>query len=149
MENKQTKKLPFPPVLKLLFRGYIIMAFILAMEWFGIITDIALIIFLVSIVSISMVFGVGYLLVMKTRPIRTTGFDIPNTVLFFVKGIMVLFFISMLAEFGILPDRITSVLMLIIAGILVLAGVLSYLYEVLERSRPLSKRRPVSRPKTR
>jgi hypothetical protein len=40
-------------------------------------------------------------------------------------------------------------LMLIIAGILVLAGVLSYLYEVLERSRPLSKRRPASRPKTR
>jgi hypothetical protein len=119
------------------------------MEWLGIISDISLIIFLVSVVSISMVFGVGYLLVMKTRPIRTTGFDIPNTVLFFVKGIMVLFFVSMLAQFGILPDRITSILMLIIAGILVLAGVLSYLYEVLERSRPLSKRRPSSRPKTR
>jgi hypothetical protein len=149
MEKKQTKKMSFPPVLKLLFRGYIIMAFILGMEWVGIITDIGLIIFLVSIVSISMVFGVGYLLVMKTRPVRTTGFDIPNTVLFFVKGLMVLFFVSLLAEFDILPDRITSILMLIIAGILVLAGVLSYLYEVLERSRPLSKRRPVSRPKTR
>jgi hypothetical protein len=149
MQKKQTKKMPFPPVLKLLLRGYIIMGFILAMEWLGIISDISLIIFLVSVVSISMVFGVGYLLVMKTRPIRTTGFDIPNTVLFFVKGIMVLFFVSMLAQFGILPDRITSILMLIIAGILVLAGVLSYLYEVLERSRPLSKRRPASRPKTR
>jgi hypothetical protein len=149
MEKRQMKKIPFPPVLKLLFRGYLIMGFILAMEWLGIITDIGLIIFLVTVVSISMVFGVGYLLVMKTRPVRTTGFDIPNTVLFFVKGIMVLFFVSMLAEFDILPDRITSLLMLIIAGILVLAGVLSYLYEVLERSRPLPKRRPISRPKTR
>lgn len=149
MKKKQMKKMPFPPVLKMLLRGYLIMSFILAMEWVGIITDIGMIIFLVSVVSITMVFGVGYLLVMRTRPIRSTNFDIPNTVLFFVKGIMVLFFVSMLAQFDILPDRITSILLLIIAGILALAGMLSYLYEVMERSRPLPKRRPVSRPKIR
>jgi len=149
MEKKPNQKMPFPPVLKLLFRGYIIMGFILAMEFFGIITDVGLIIYLVTMVSISMVFGVGYLLVMRTGPVRSTGFTVPNTVLFFVKGIMVLFFISMLAQFNILPDRITSILMLAIAGMLTLVGVMSYIYEVLERSRPVPKRRAIPKPKTR
>lgn len=147
MKKPKTKKIFLPPVIKLLLRGYIIMAFILAIEYFKIITDIGLIIFLVTIISISMVFGVGYLLVMKSRPVRSVGFDIPNTVLFFVKGIMVLYFVSMLAQFTILPERITSLLMLVIAGILVLVGVASYIYEVLERSRPLPKAK--IRPKTR
>jgi len=149
MKPPKIKKFPFPPVVKLLVRGYLIISFILAMEYFGIINDVALIIFLVTMVSISMIFGVGYLLVVKTGPVRHCSFDIPNTVLFFVKGMLVLFFVSLLAEFAILPVGIVSLAMLMIAGILVSAGVVSYIFEVFERSRPIPKRKPQSRPRIR
>ena len=140
MKPPKIKKFPFPPVVKLLVRGYLIISFILAMEYFGIINDVALIIFLVTMVSISMIFGVGYLLVVKTGPVRHCSFDIPN---------LVLFFVSLLAEFAILPVGIVSLAMLMIAGILVSAGVVSYIFEVFERSRPIPKRKPQSRPRIR
>jgi hypothetical protein len=87
------------------------------------------------------------MLVMTGRPVRASKFDLPNTVLFFVKGILVLYFVSLLAEFGILPARITSIIMIGVAGIMVLIGVASYVFEVLDRSRPLPVRR--QRPRTR
>ena len=143
------KKYMFPPVLKLLIRGYIIIGFLLAVEMLGIFTNIGILVFLITITSISMVFGIGYLLVMRSRPVRATSFDIPNTVLFFVKGILVIYFVSLLAEFDILPIQITSIIIFVMAGILILIGVLSYVYEVLHRSRPLPKKRRVSRPRVR
>ena len=149
MKSKKSKKMKFPPVLKLLVRGYIVIGFLLALELFEIFTNVGIIIFLVTITSISMVFGIGYLLVMRSRPVRAISFDIPNTVLFFVKGILVIYFVSLLAEFHILPIQITSIIILIMAGILMLVGVLSYVYEVLHRSRPLPKKRRVSRPRVR
>ena len=141
----KNKKMKFPPVLKLLVRGYIIIAFLLAVEMLGIFTNIGILVFLITITSISMVFGIGYLLVMRSRPVRATSFDIPNTVLFFVKGMLVIYFISLLAEFNILPIQITTILIFVMACILMLIGVLSYIYEVLQRSRPLPKRKPVRR----
>ena len=153
MRSQKTKKLKFPPVLKLLIRGYIIIGFLLAVEMLGIFTNIGILIFLITVTSISMVFGIGYLLVMRSRPVRATSSDIPNTVLFFVKGILVIYFVSLLAEFGILPIQITSILIFLIVSILMVIGVLSYVYEVLQRSRPLPKRRVIrkraSRPKAR
>ena len=149
VKSKKSKNIKFPSVLKLLVRGYIIMGFLLALEFFGIFTDVSIIIFLVTVTSISMVFGIGYLLVMKSRPVRATKFDIPNTVIFFVKGILVIYFVSLLAEFNILPIQITSILILIMASILMLVGVLSYVYEVLQRSRPLPRKRRTSRHKAR
>ncbi len=143
--RQENKKIKFPPVLKLLVRGYIIIGFILALEFFGIVSNIGVIIFCITVISISMVFGIGYLLAMVSGPVRANDFDIPNTVLFFVKGIMIIYFVSLLGQFNILPTRITSMLILIIAGILMLVGVLSYVYEVLQRSRPLPKRRKVVR----
>jgi len=145
----QKKKYMFPPVLKLLVRGYIIIGFLLAVEMLGIFTNIGILVFLITITSISMVFGIGYLLVMRSRPVRATKFDIPNTVLFFVKGMMMIYFVSLLAQFGILPVQITSILMFVIASILMLIGVLSYIYEVLQRSRPLPKKRKIARPNPR
>ena len=141
----KNKKIMFPPVLKLLIRGYIIIGFLLAVEMLGIFTNIGIIIFLITITSISMVFGIGYLLVMRNRPVRATSFDIPNTVIFFVKGILVIYFVSLLAEFRILPIQITSIIIFAMTGILMLIGVLSYVYEILQRSRPLPKRRVVRR----
>ena len=153
VRSEKNKRIKFPPVLKLLVRGYIIIGFLLMLEYFQIFTNVGIIIFLVTITSISMVFGVGYLLVARSRPVRATKFDIPNTVLFFVKGIMVIYFVSLLAEFGILPTQITSIIIFAMTGILMLIGVLSYVYEVLQRSRPLPKsrvaRRKASRPKAR
>ena len=143
--RQENKKIKFPPVLELLVRGYIIIGFILALEFFGIVSNIGVIIFCITVISISMVFGIGYLLAMVSGPVRANDFDIPNTVLFFVKGIMIIYFVSLLGLFNILPTRITSMLILIIAGILMLVGVLSYVYEVLQRSRPLPKRRKVVR----
>jgi hypothetical protein len=137
---EKNKKMRFPPVVKLLVRGYIIIGFLLILESTGIFTNIGVIIFLVTITSISMVFGIGYLLVMRSRPVRASNMDIPNTVLLFVKGILMIYFVSLLTQFNILPARITSVLIFIMAGSLMIIGVLSYIFEVMQRSRPLPKR---------
>ncbi len=133
--------MPYPSALKLLLRGYTIIGFIFLMAHFGIITYMPLVIFLITIVSISMVFGIGYMLVLSGKPVRSSNFDVPNTVLFFVKGMFVLYFESLLAEFGMLPDDIISMVMFGTAGILVLAGVASYIYEVMDRSRPVAMRK--------
>ena len=149
MQKNKKRRMPFPPALKLFLRGYMIIAFILIMAHYEVISHVPSLIFLVTVVSISMVFGVGYMLVMTGRPVRASNFNVPGTALFFVKGIMVLYFVSLLAEHGILPERITSLLMLGIAGILVLAGVASYLYEVLDRTRPIPSRKTGAKTRTR
>lgn len=143
VKSENHSKIKFPPVLKLLIRGYIIIGFLLAVEMLGIFTNIGILVFLITITSISMVFGIGYLLVMRSRPVRATNDDIPNTVLFFVKGIMIIYFVSLLAQFAILPVQITSIVILLIVSILMVAGVMSYIYEVIQRSRPLQKRRKI------
>lgn len=143
MSQNETKKFPFPPVFKLLVRGYIVIAFVLLLEFFGIIDNVSFIIFIVTIVSISMMFGVGYLLVTYSKPVRSSSLDIPNTVLLFVKGGLVIYFISLVSYFQILPKEITSILITLTAIILMFVGVLSYLYEVIQRSRPFPRRKPL------
>jgi hypothetical protein len=142
MSKVETKKFPFPPVFKLLVRGYIIIMFVLLLEFFGIINEVSFIIFIVTIVSISMMFGVGYLLVTYSKPVRASSLDIPNTVLLFVKGGLVMYFISLVSYFRILPIEITSLLITFTALVLTLIGVLSYLWEVIQRSRPFPARKP-------
>ncbi len=149
MQKRTERKLAFPPAFKLLLRGYMVIAFIFLMARFEIITHIPFLIFLITIVSVSMVFGIGCMLVMTGKPVRASKFDIPGTVLFFVKGILVLYFVSLLAEFGLLPERITSLLMLGLAAIMVLAGVASYIFEVLDRSRPVPARIVRQKPRIR
>ena len=149
MTESTRKKLPFPPVLKLLVRGYVIIGFLLALEMFGIVKDISLIIFMVTIISVSMVFGIGYLLMIHSRSVRSGNMDIPNTVLLFVKGGLVMYFVSLLGYFGILPIQITSLLITVTALIIMMIGVLSYLYEVIQRSRPVPVRRGRSRTRVR
>lgn len=145
MSNEIKRKWPFPPVLKLLVRGYLIILFLLLVEFFGLITNVSLVIFMVTVVSTSMLFGVGHLLITFSRPVRSGNMDIPNTVLFFVKGGMVLYFVSLLGYFRILPIEIVSLLITLIAFVLMLVGVLSYLWEVVQRSRPLPKQKIVAR----
>jgi len=147
MKPKRSRKLAFPPVIKLLARGYLIISFILLVEYFEIIRNVPFIIYLITVVSISMVFGVGYLLAVKNGPVRQCSYNIHNTALFFVKGIIVIYFVSLLAEFGFLPENITSAIMAVIAAVLILAGVFSYIYEVFERSRPVPGKAPAPRPR--
>ena len=128
-------------MLKVLVRGYIIMGFVLVLEFFKIFTNIGVIIFLMFVLSISMMFGVGYLLAIHSGPVRRNSYDIPNTILFFVKGSMILYFVSLIGQFGLLPIQITSLLILMIAGLLVLVGTLSYVLEVIQRATPVPKRK--------
>ncbi len=118
------------------------MGFILLLEFLGIIDNVSLIIFTVTVISLSMLFGVGYLLVTYSRPVRMSRFDIPNTVLFFVKGGLVLYFVSLLGHFRLLPLNITSFLITAIAIVLMIIGVVSYLHEVIQRSTPVNRKRP-------
>ena len=143
--KSEKSKIKFPPVLKLLVRGYIIIGFLLALEFFGIFSNVGVIIFCITVISISMVFGIGYMLAMHSGPVRISKIDIPNTVLFFVKGSMIVYFVSLLTQFDILPARITSILIFIIASVMILVGVLSYVYEVLQRARPIPKRGKIIR----
>ena len=117
------------------------MGFVVLMEFFGIIDNVSLIIFTVTIISFSMLFGVGYLLVTYSRPVRMSRFDIPNTVLFFVKSGLVLYFVSLLGHFRLLPLNITSFLITAIAIVLMIIGVVSYLHEVIQRSIPITRKR--------
>jgi small-conductance mechanosensitive channel len=145
MSRQDKRRIPFPPVLKLLVRGYLIILFVLLLEYFNLLNNVSLIIFTVTVISVAMMFGVGYLLVTYSRPVRASSMDIPNTVLFFVKGGIVLYFVSLLGYFRILPLQITSMLITIAAFVLMLVGVLSYLWEVVQRSRRLSRPKRVPR----
>ncbi len=143
-------KFKFPPVLKVLVRGYLIVIMLVALWYFGLILNLGLIIFAITAVSISMIFGVSYLLINLNRPVRRGNCDIPNTVLIFVKGALVIYFISLLGTFDMLPMEITGLLMTGVAFILALFGTLSYILEVFERVTPTTKRtikhkRPVMR----
>jgi hypothetical protein len=61
--------------------------------------------------------------------------------LIFVKGALVLYFVSLVGSFGFLPLEITGLLMTVVTSMLVIFGVVSYLFEVFERATPV--RRPV------
>lgn len=143
-------KFKFPPVLKVLVRGYLIVIMLVALWHFDLIQNIGLIIFAITTVSISMIFGVGYLLINLSRPVRRGNCDIPNTVLIFVKGALVIYFISLLGTFDMLPMEITGLLMTGVAFALALFGTLSYILEVFERVTPATRkvirhRRPAMR----
>ncbi|KYK28604.1 MAG: hypothetical protein AYK23_00005 [Candidatus Proteinoplasmatales archaeon SG8-5] len=119
--------------------------FVLMLEYFDLLNNTSLIIFMVTVISLAMVFGVGYLLITYSGPVRASSMDIPNTVLFFVKGGIVLYFISLLGYFHILPNQITSILLTVTAFILMMVGVLSYIWEVVQRSRRLPRPKRVPR----
>jgi len=133
-------KFKFPPVLKVLVRGYLIVIMLVALWHFDLIQDLGVIIFAITTVSISMIFGVGYLLINLNRPVRRGNCDIPNTVLIFVKGALVIYFISLLGTFDMLPMEITGLLMTGVAFALALFGTLSYILEVFERVTPASRK---------
>jgi chromate transport protein ChrA len=136
IRRNKRKGFTAPPVVKMLVRGYLIIIFILLVEHFGIIKNLGAIIFSVTIVSISMMFGISYLLMMHSRPVRKSVADIPTTILFFVIGSMMMYFVALASEFEFISKITASVLLTSTALVLVIIGVASYVYEVLQRSRP-------------
>ncbi len=136
------KKLKIPPVLKVLVRGYMVIIMLVCLWHFRLLDNLGLIIFGITTVSISMLFGVGYLLINMSRPVRSSNCDIPNTVLIFVKGALVIYFISLLGTFGIVPMEITGLLMTGVAFALALFGMLSYILEIFERVTPIKRPKP-------
>jgi hypothetical protein len=134
--RRKKKGITAPPVVKMLVRGYIIIIFILLLEHFGIMKNISAIIFAITIVSISMMFGISYLLMMHSRPVRKSVADIPTTIMLFAMGSMVIYFIALASEFGFVSVITASILLTSTALVLVIIGVASYVYEVLQRSRP-------------
>lgn len=128
----------FPPVFKVLLRGNLVMAFILLIYMTGLIGGAGAAIFAVTVVSISMMFGVGYLLMNPGKPVRKANCDIPNTVLVYVKGALILYFVSLLGNFQLLPLEITGLLMTGVAFVLVIFGMASFVLEVFERATPVA-----------
>ena len=128
----------FPPVFKVLLRGYLVMAFIILIFMTGLLGSVSTVIFAVTIVSISMMFGIGYLLINPDKPVRKANCDIPNTVLVYVKGALILYFISLLGNFQVLSLEIIELLMTGVAFVLVIFGMVSYVLEVFERATPVT-----------
>jgi hypothetical protein len=81
-------------------------------------------------------FGISYLLMMHSRPVRKSVADIPTTIMLFAMGSMVIYFIALASEFGFVSVITASILLTSTALVLVIIGVASYVYEVLQRSRP-------------
>ena len=117
-----------PPVLGLLVRGYAVVASIIALHAAGCLPSVPLAIFLVSVTSISMMFGIGHLLVGAKRPLRKTPLDIPAMAVVYASGGLVMYFITLLAEEGLIADPF--VLLTACAFALVIIGVVGYVLEI-------------------
>ncbi|MEW5936853.1 MAG: hypothetical protein AB1665_03420 [Candidatus Thermoplasmatota archaeon] len=136
-----------PPVFGLVLRGYIVIAALILMHHLRLLDPAALTIFLVTAVSIAMLFGVGYLLVAARRPIKKGGMDIPGVLIVYVCGSLVMYFVSLLADHGFLPLPLAALLLTGIALALALFGVGTYLLDVLAKSFPAPSRAAVRRPR--
>ena len=140
-ERRNRRKIPIPPALKLLVRGYMIIVFIFLLDFFGVLNHLGVIIFSITIMSISMMFGVSYLLMMSSRPVRKNPADIPVTLLFFAAGSLAMYFVSLAAEFGVIMEEFAAIALAAMAMVMVTVGVASYIFEVMHRSRPLANHR--------
>lgn len=119
-----------PPVFGLLARGYIIVASIIALHAAGCLPSRPLAIFLVSMTSIAMVFGIGHLLVAAKRPLRKTPLDMPAMIILYAGGGFVIYFVSLLAERGLLRESSAFVLLAGCSLALAFAGVGGYVLEI-------------------
>ena len=136
-------RLKIPAVFRVVLRGYLVIAMLFFLWHFRLIDNLGLVIFSITVVSISMLFGVGYLLLNSSSPVRSGNVDIPNTVLIFVKGALVMYFISLLGTFSIVSLEITGLLMTLVAFGLALFGTVSYVLEIFARTTPVKRPRLV------
>lgn len=126
-----------PPVFGLVLKGYVVIAALMLMHGLHLLDSASLIIFLVTCVSIAMLFGVGYLLVAARRPIKKGGMDIPGVLIVYVCGSLVMYFVSLLANHCYIPLPLAAILLTGIALALALFGVTAYVFDVLAKSFPV------------
>ena len=135
-----------PPVVGLVARGYAVIASIIALHLAGFLPDIGLAIFLVSMTSIAMVFGIGHLLVAAKRPIKKAALDVPTMIILYAGGSFVMYFVSLLAERGILRETSAFILLAACSLALAFAGVGGYMVEIASNVKCSLERPPRRRP---
>ncbi|MFH0815212.1 MAG: hypothetical protein V1934_00105 [Methanobacteriota archaeon] len=138
--------LRMPPVVGLLVRGYAVVASIVALQVFGFLPDRSLAIFLVSMTSIAMVFGIGHLLVAAKRPLKKASLDMPSMIILYAGGGFVMYFVSLLAERGILRETPAFILLAACSLALSFAGIGGYISEIASNVKCTLERPPKRRP---
>ena len=134
-----------PPVVGLLAKGYAVVASVMALHIAGFLPDRSLAIFLVSMTSIAMVFGIGHLLVAAKRPLRRATLDIPSMIILYAGGGFVMYFVSLLAERGILGETSAFILLAACSLALSFAGVGGYIAEIARNVKCTLERPPKRR----
>ncbi len=124
----EAKSRGVPPVFGLLVRGYMVLASIVALHAAGCLPSRPLAIFLVSVTSISMMFGIGHLLVAAKRPLKKTPLDVPAMTVIYAGGGLAMYSISLLAERGLIHD--SFILLTACAFAIAIVGVVGYLLEI-------------------
>ena len=135
-----------PPVVGLVARGYAVVASIMALHVAGFLQDRSLAIFLVSMTSIAMVFGIGHLLVAAKRPLKKATLDMPSMIILYAGGGFVMYFVSLLAERGILRETSAFILLAACSLALAFAGVGGYVAEIASNVKCSLEKPPRRRP---
>jgi hypothetical protein len=107
----QARRKGIPPVFGLLARGYAVIASIFLLYELGFFPGRGLAIFLISMTSIAMIFGIGHLLVAARRPIRKAPMDVPSTIILYAGGAVVMYFVTLLVDQGYLEGRAAGVIL--------------------------------------
>jgi len=124
------KQLRIPPVFGILLRGYAVVGATFILFEVGFLPNRGLAIFLISMTSIAMLFGIGHLFVAGRRPIKKASMDVPSMLMLYVGGTFVMYFITLLTDQGILNGQAAFVLLAACSLGLVFAAVGSFLVEI-------------------
>jgi hypothetical protein len=135
-----------PPVFGLLGRGYAIMVSVVCLHVVGYLQSRPAAIFLVSMTSIAMMFGVGHLLVAAKRPLKKAPMDIPSIVMIYAGGGLVMYFVSLMAERGIILDSTAFLLLASCSVAVSIVGIGSYLVEIASNVRCSLSKAPRRKP---
>jgi hypothetical protein len=122
------------------------MASTAALHAAGFLPSRSLAIFLVSMTSIAMMFGIGHLLVAAKRPLKKAPLDMPSMIILYVGGALVMYFVSLLADAGIIREPSALALLAGCSVALSLAGVGGYLIEIASNVRCTLSKPPRRRP---
>jgi len=93
-----------------------------------------------------MVFGIGHLLVAAKRPIKKAALDVPTMIILYAGGSFVMYFVSLLAERGILRETSAFILLAACSLALAFAGVGGYMVEIASNVKCSLERPPRRRP---
>lgn len=129
--RKKRPGINLPPVLLFLLKGYLVIAFIFLAVEYGILGNIGLGMLLITVTAFSMLFGIGYFLLVDASPkVDQRKFEIPLVILIFVKTCLVIYFVGLAVAFGVISEWLGSFLMSGIAAAVTVFGALNYVFDV-------------------